>query len=469
MPARPPIVSIVVIAAALAASACYRSWARTSDADVDPGPDAPALCGNLVVDPGEECDGDTSVCTGQDECPGLLVCRTDCTWADECLSPGFGILAGPTIVSTGVSFTEVSRTSLAFTGERYGVFWSGRRADVPGAPWVAWFTPVAPDASVDGESHSVMPDTFPISDIHAVWHGPQHNFGMAMIQDPSGGLIVSEADEDGWLLVDPGIGITDRGSGQPFISEGVASSRDYGLVWVSEDTRRVLAADLRDDFLVYWTMTLHESSVEWMHWLPSIIPSSDVYRVLWHVEEPEVGRSHLEFQQISSAGIPVADPVVLFDDIQVRPPSAIAQFGSGYAVIFATQPRPDAVVLEQHLAFLDPSGAVLVDPVVAGSVRRGALRDADLANGPSAPSECGVLAATPTGNEDVAPRVLVFARFDAGGARIGEPLQVTFDGDASTISMVNVNGGGGYAASYAISHDGVTDVGFVLLGCIPPD
>ena len=27
----------------------------------------------------------------------------------------------------------------------------------------------------------------------------------------------------------------------------------------------------------------------------------------------------------------------------------------------------------------------------------------------------------------------------------------------------------GYAASYAIAEDGATDVGFVRLGCIPPD
>ena len=428
---------------------CYMSHARGEGL---------GECGNGVVEAGEECDGGEGVCTGIDECEGFARCREDCTFGD-CVSVGFGTLSGP--VTLGGGLQAVIRNRAVWTGARHGVFYTGTRAEPP-MTVDAWFAGVDGNGAVDVEPHEVFPLPENNGEIDACWRDDSH-FGIgATISWGETPIILNITDEEGWLLIDPGVAVTWDESTDVAIAAG---SGGYGIVWKDVGRQRVVFAAATPDIGIVSPVMIDELSPYPMHRLPHIVTFDTGFAIAWQVDGPSTGESYVSFARLDNDSDLIGGMKSLFADLRPQPPQDLVYSGDVFALVFATQPYFDSPVLDLHLATFDEEGVEVVAPADAGRVVRAESRDAGLA---WTGSEYGVARASPRTEEPDAIRELAFRRFGPDGRQIGAELVVSFlDAD---VSKPSVDWDGlGYGVSFAVDRAGILDVEFVRLGCIPPD
>lgn len=438
---------ILAIGTALACLAgCYRSYSRSTES-------GPAECGNGVVEPGEECDGDLGTCTGEDMCPGFRWCDEDCTWG-ECTTGGFGILAGPVVLTDELELEDITSTSTEWTGDVFGVSFAADAA--------AYFGRVSVEAERDGLPHQVMPGSFHVSAIETSYRDASDAYGTVMVLDePTNPLLINLLDPDGWPLIDPGVSTS---SGEVLGLDIVAGAESFGAAWADLHASRVFFASLTPDIGIIFPVMLDEISDFPFHRLPSLVENDAGFAILWHVDDPAGGNSALSFARLSNDSDLISGIHALFAEDEPQPPSALDRGGGGYGLVYATQPYFDAPVLDLHLAVVDEDGGLLAGPVDAGRVLRHENHDADLA---WSGTEHGVVLATPLAEEPGATRTLALWRVTPEGAVIGGEFRISVSGDVAMPAMAW--DGEGYGVTYSVQREDRADVEFIRLGCIPPD
>jgi hypothetical protein len=437
--------------------ACYRSYDRQSGA-------GPAECGNGIVESGEECDTDlTGACTGDDACPGFRWCNDDCTWGD-CVTGGFGIRSGPTVLSEDVLLESVSTTSTTWTGSRYGVVYAASRLDPWPAMETAIFTALDTGSTIVVEPYQVLPDMFPVGEADVSHRTDTGTFGAAflVLDEGTGSLLFNLLDEDGRPLIDPGVAWPTASALEVRIVSGEES---FGTVWRDMDTNRVVFGQLTPDMGIGASTHLDELSPIPFHRLPSIEANETGFAALWHVDDPAEGTSALRYARLSNDSDLISGITILFAEMDPQPPSDLAVTDGDYGLIFCTQPYFDSPVLDLNIALIGPTGTIDRGPFEAGTVLRHENLDARLE---WAETEFGIVLATPLAEEPGAIRTLAFRRYLPEGTMIGTEFRISVDGDASVPSVTW--DGEAYGVSYAVGReDGDTDVEFIRLGCIPPD
>ncbi len=439
--------------------ACYRSYDRSAGA-------GPAECGNGVVEAGEECDTDlTGACTGADACLGFRWCNDDCTWGD-CVTGGFGIRSGPTVLSEDYTLDLVRSTSTSWSGSEYSVLYSAvRRFDPMPFRFVAQYTGLDTASVIVGEAHEVLPEMFPVGEVDAAYRADTGRFGAAFIileEDETGPVLFNLLDGEGWPLIDPGVAGPSPSALEIRIASG---SESFGAVWRNMDTNRIIFGSLTPDIGIVASVPLDELSPMPYHRLPSIEANETGFAALWHVDDPAAGTSGLRYARLSNDSDLISGISTLFGELDPQPPSDLAVTDGDYGLIFTTQPYFDSPVLDLHFALIDPTATIKRGPFEAGTILRHENLDARLA---WAGTEFGVVLATPLADEPGAIRTLAFRRYLPEGLMIGAEFRISVSGDVSMPSLTW--DGEAYGVSYAVGReDGYTDVEFIRLGCIPPD
>ena len=441
---------------ALNLGACYESYDRQASA-------GPAECGNGIVEAGEECDTDlTGECTGDDHCTGFRWCNDDCTWTD-CVTGGFGIRSGPTVLSEGVLLESVTTTSTSWTGSRYGVLYSGHRLDPWPAIETAHFTAVSIEARVEGEPYQVLPDLYPVGEVDGAHRSETETFGAAflVLDEDAGSLLFNLLDPDGRPLIDPGVAGPTPNALEVRIASGAES---FGAVWRDMTANRINFGSLTPDLGIVASVPLDEFSPMPFHRLPSIEPSETGFAALWHVDDPAAGESALRYARLTNDADLISGITTLYAELDPQPPSDLAVAYEKYGIVFTTQPYFDSPVMDLRIAFIDPDGTASRGPFDAGKVLRHENDDARL---DWSGTEFGVVLATPLADEPGAQRVLAFRRFLPEGLMIGTEFRISTPGDVFLPSLSW--DGEAYGVSYAVAREDGVDVEFVRVGCIPPD
>jgi len=448
----------IIVAVFTNLGACYRSYDRYAGAGPEPGE-----CGNGIVEAGEECDtDDTGACTGDDACLGFRWCNDDCTWGD-CMTGGFGIRSGPTVLTEDFLLANVTTTSTTWTGSRYGVLYSTNRLDPWPAIKTAHFTTVTITSTIEGEPHQVLPDMYSVSEVDAVHRPDTGTFGAAFLlfTEDAGALLFNILDPDGWPLIDPGVAGPTASALEVQIASGDVS---FGAVWRDMTTNRVVFGSLTPDMGIVAAVTLDELSPMPYHRLPSIAANETGFAALWHVDDPAAGVSALRYARLSNDSDLISGIATLFADLDPQPPSDLAATSGNYGIIFTTQPYFDSPILDLHLALFDPEATMASPPSEAGRVKRHANLDARLV---WSGTEFGIVMATPLTEDPDTERTLAFRRFSPEGLMIGTEFRVSITGDVSIPSLTW--DGEAYGVSYAVERDDWTEVEFIRLGCIPLD
>jgi hypothetical protein len=418
-----------------------------------------------VVDEGEQCDGDTRECVGEDGCPGSLACRPDCTWG-ECVTGGFGLLGPPLRVNEGLDFDRVGSVSLSRAASRYGVVYAGdERGPGPGSRPAAYLAVVDPLGTLDGDSVALLPEAAPIGEIDAAWSDELARYGLVMtpLTDVPRSVLVGFADPDGTLLADP---VELSAMLEPSALSLAAQRGRWAAAWQCASGRvEIVGMDARGE--TAWRSVLADDT-DVIAAFPGVLPWREGFGAWYHASDPTAGTSWIRFRALDGDGAAVHAPPRLFEDILARPPSEAAFTGEGWMWVASTQPYYDAPVMDLWLhGFDEPCSSGHGRQLESMRVLRASPGDVAVC---WSGEQLAVVAAVPQAEVPGARRVMTFARFDAEGRRIGPllPLSTAFD---VTLPDVVWDGSAWAVAHVVVMGDAFADenVELVRVGCIPPD
>ncbi len=439
---------------------CYSSYSLTGAPDA-----GSAECGNGVVEPPEQCDLGVGPCTGDSACPGFRMCRDDCTWGG-CLDGGFGVLAGPVLLTgADAPLGEVTRANTTWTGSRYGIVYSGN-SPTTADPWAAMFAAVSPLAELSVPPHRVLPGMFSLGEVHAAYRAGDDRYGLVMVA--RGGAahgMVNLADPDGWVLIDPGIGL---GANEPMDVFVVDDAAGYAASWAVRSGAGEIWVATYDPGLnegMRARLTPVGSTV--ITSLPLLLADGSSLLALWHGDDAGgTNRSFIELQGLEHGSPPTGPAVRLFEDMQAVPPFSADLAADRIWIAFSVQPYFDAPVLDVYLAQVHASGSSISSPVKIGLAWRGARHDVDLA---WSGTEVGLAVASPIGEDPMDPqRVITFYRHGPDNTMLADPVTVYPGTDAYLPDVVW--DGTGYGLTWAVTSEsdpGVHDVMFARIGCLP--
>ncbi|MBW2263400.1 MAG: hypothetical protein JRG91_15655 [Deltaproteobacteria bacterium] len=453
---------------AMLAWLCLPACANTGVSGEPDATDVPAetdpVCGNAIVEEGEECDGSDEPCRGP-ECPGWRTCLDDCTLG-ECVSGTFQILSGPSHVNEDVGFEQVTRIDLAWAGSRYGVFYSGRRVDPMPLTQTAYFTPVSLEAEVAGPTRQILPDLYVIEEIQAEWNPSARNYGVLLVTaSPDDNLIANLADAAGDVLIDIGVLITSESEASH--ARAVLGQNGYGFTW-QMGPRAAAFARLSEDLVILDLMSVDSDEPSESFRRPLLATQADDYHVLSHVDDPSSSHFELTALRFTAGGYSTT----------LHSPFADTSPGHGHPADMVLTDTHDMVVFGVDTAPGDPVLPVLLgrydheretaETMTLDGVGLTASAPYDVSitlNGDT----LAIALASADLDDPSAYRQLVIHRTLLDGTPIGSSVLVPVDRDASMPSIAW--DGEAYAIAYAVDRGGGeadVDVELVRLGCQMP-
>lgn len=305
---------------------------------VDGGP----LCGNNVIDPGEECDppGQVLPCTTTCGTDGTRICLSNCVWDPYCTPPQetcngvddncngqvdeglFGILVPPVRVT--VSPGDSVAPAHVWTGSQFSLIWGDDRT-----PAGVYFNALSDNASIL------------YGDTHLSGAGGGYDFtpdvdhtstGTVAVWEASGEVYFTRFTQTGALTVDPPVLITPSAAAfRPSLA--TAGSSQHGVAWADART-----GDLEIYFAVVddngnnLTGDVRVTSAPGNSINPSLVFTGSEFGLAWM--DARTGNFEIFFARLAADGTKLGTDIQLTNDPHFSTSPALAWNGSEYALVW---------------------------------------------------------------------------------------------------------------------------------------
>jgi hypothetical protein len=435
---------------------------------VDVGEEEPSpVCGNGILEEGEECDSETRPCNEQGCGGGFQSCESDCTWG-ECIEDRMTVLAGPIVVSEGLvvhNGSGKSPSEIFLSDGRFKLFYRATvesgddccdayhstvegNGALSGPPFL--FTPsllpLGPEGSMDNISAASIESMYPFAVLFELRQDPAH-FNLV--------------DGEGLAVMDPGIALWVAHNSYFLASSGdiIIAAFEYnylGGISFLNSSGEIIGTD--DLLYLDWTAVKNFEAVA----------DADGFTVFMLDVRRELGGRERTFlmRSYDMTGNPLTEPIQIveraFFDSDIL---SAAWTGSSYAVVFGEW-KEDGIA-ELQLRVVDGAGEEIVPPAIVGNAwEMNFTESADLV---WTGSELGVAYVDPVlpipEPATQTQTVLRLARFSVEGTPIGDPVEVAAGYQSHAPSLVWNGSRYGVSWNEPLYPRSEGNLHFALVGC----
>ncbi len=427
-----------------------------------------SVCGNGILESGEECDGGSRPCNRQGCGGGTQECGPGCTWG-ECIEERMTVVAGPVVVSgdLGVKNGNFHSKNLFWTGSQFKLFYraeestSSDRAD-------AFHSTVESNGELSGPPFLFTPGTLPLDHLHYMYDvsaaqvSGENPFAVLFTINESHAYF-NLLDGEGLAVMDPGMAIWDWNAWDAYflashgeVAIAALCANGHGSVAFMNPSGEILGIDDLP-YLDWPTVKNFEAVADGEGFTALML---DVRRDLGGEKRTFLMRVY------DPAGTPLTEPTAILDRRFYSENILSATWTeSHYGVVFAEYPDDHTYLrLQLFLMVVDGTGSVVVPPVVVGN-----------AWGPSSVdlawtgSEFGLVYPEPVLPQSEDPpggeTLLKLARFDEEGLPVADAVEVAagYQSHAPSIVWNGSRYGVSWNEPYYTTMTG--SLHFALVGC----
>jgi hypothetical protein len=436
-----------------------------------------SICGNGLIEPGEECDGGRRTCEGASGCgSGAQECSSNCRWGD-CVAPVFEIIAGPILASSDYVINGLTG-NLLWKDDRFNAFYLCREDQTD-------LRDSGCRSIVDEDGGLIEPpdifapcslfdaDLWDVTIAHAYGRFP---FAVILHTISTNDIdVLNFIDSEGLLVYEVGIPIHEE-----YINGSLLYSRADGFIayatrW-ADFGGGFITLDSGGGFTgMYIPPCPHVTAMEGLYYRTPAVSTEEGYTALFNcIENDDLPRNYsLSMIRLDPLGNPQGDPIAILEDQDVFFDGVGAAYtGSLYGIVYhGFNYEDDSDIVDLKMALLDDSGHVIHGPSVIGKI----YQEFGFGNGNSAiawtGSEIGVAFAEPLSEpygEDFRTMVK-FVRLDGEGSFIGGPLEIYGESYSHTVRVAWNGSRYGVTWNEPFFPSGDSRLHFALLGCADQD